>query len=154
MTKKQLIKKALEKKAQFACVTYSKTCKTKVGAPTVTKVTRARNVRIGADYNALKIVQEAKGTCSKEATASLNEGLKGDMKFLVYPYIVENEKSGREYLRINTNKNTKFDTKYFIGKKEATKEDVWDYLYTSEKNHRGELPVVMNIGIDSILELH
>lgn len=154
MTKKEMVKKIMNKKAQFACVTYSKTCKTKKGAPIVTKVTRARNIRIGADYNSIKAVQELKGTTNTEDTANENAGLVGAMKFVAYPYLIENEKNGKEYVRINTNKNSKFDTRYFIAGNEVSKEEVLDYLYASEKNHRGDVPIVMNIGLDSILEIH
>lgn len=59
-----IIEKALSKKGTFATVQYSRPVKVKKNSPMITKVTRARNVRIGAQYDALKAVQLAKGVNS------------------------------------------------------------------------------------------
>lgn len=143
---------ALNKKGQFTNLTYARTCKTLKNAPTIEKVTRAYNVRVGAQYDALKVVQNIKGTDTTEATHAVNNGLNG-MEWVNYPTILKSVKSGKEYLRLETAKNTRFETTYTMNGQTVNKADIEQYLQASEKKS-GEMPIVMNIGLENIIEIH
>ena len=143
---------ALNKKGQFANLTYARACKVKKNAPAIEKTTKAYNVRIGAQYDALKTTQEAKGVTSTEEAHALNNGLNG-MEWVTYPYILKSVKSGKEYLRLETAKNTRFETVYTMNGQTVTKAEIEPYLLASEKGN-GEMPTVMNIGIENITEIH
>lgn len=143
---------ALTKKGQFANLTYARPCKTLKGAPEIMKTTRAYNVRIGAEYDALRSTHEAKGVTTTEEAHAVNQGLRG-FEWVQYPYILKATKSGKEYVRIETAKNTRFETVYTINGVETTKAEIENYLQASEKKS-GEIPTVMNIGLDNITEIH
>lgn len=143
---------ALNKKGQFTNLTYARPCKVLKGAPEIMKTTRAFNVRIGAEYDALKSTHETKGVTTTEEAHALNNGLRG-FEWVVYPYILKATKSGKEYVRIETAKNTRFETVYTINGVETTKAEIENYLQASEKKS-GEIPTVMNIGLDNITEIH
>ena len=146
-----IIEKALAKKGQFASLEYERICKTLKNAPTITKHTKAVNVRIGAEYDSLKTTLENKGVANKEEAHKVNNGLNG-MEYEIYPVILKG-KNGRQYVRIETAKNTKFETEYFMNGTKVNKADIEMYLQSSEKKSGGELPTVMNIGIDTITEI-
>lgn len=143
---------ALNKKGQFANIEYARPCKVKKNAPSIEKMTKAYNVRIGAQYDALKTTHEAKGVTTTEEAHAVNNGLNG-MEWVVYPYILKSVKSGKEYLRLETAKNTRFETVYTMNGKVVTKEEIEPYLLASEKS-KGEIPTVMNIGIENITDIH
>lgn len=144
---------ALSKKGTFATVGYSRPVKTKKGCPVeITKTTVARNVRIGAQYDALKTVQLAKGVSTTAEAHELNTGLKG-FEWVNYPTILKSTRTGDNYVRVETNSNTKFDTVYTVNGREVAKADVEQYFLASEKS-KGEMPVVMNIKMDSISYIH
>lgn len=143
-----IIETALSKKGRFATVQYSRPVAVKKGAPMITKVTRARQVRIGAQYDALKVVQTAKGVNTVEEAHKLNTGLKG-FEWVKYPTILKSLKTGDEYVRIETNSNTSFDTTYIMDGKVVNKADIDKYILAKER-HKGEIPVVMNIKASSI----
>ena len=147
-----IITKALNKKGTFATVQYSRPVKVKKGAPMITKVTKARNVRIGAQYDALKAVQIAKGVSNTAEAHEVNTGLKG-FEWDVYPTVLHSIKTNKQYIRVETNSNTKFDTTYIMDGKVVNKADIEQYMLASEKS-KGEMPVVMNIGVDSITDIH
>lgn len=138
-----IIETALSKKGHFATVQYSRPVAVKKGAPMITKVTRARQVRIGAQYDAMKVVQTAKGVTSTEEAHKLNTGLKG-FEWVKYPTILKSLKSNEEYVRIETNSNTKFDTTYIMNGKVVSKTDIEPYILAKERS-KGEVPPVMNI---------
>lgn len=143
---------ALSKKGTFATLEYSRPVKTVKACPVeITKTTVARNVRIGAQYDAMKSVQIAKGVTNTADAHKLNTGLKG-FEWVNYPTILQNAK-GDKYVRIETNSNTKFESVYRVNGKEVNKADVEQYFLASEKS-KGELPVVMNIKMDSISYIH
>lgn len=150
MTANEIRERIMSKKAQFACVVYQRECKVKKGAPKITKLSRARNVRIGTPYDSIAEVQKAKGVTNKADAAEMNEGLRNGLVMDTYPYTVFNPMTRRYFLRINTNKNTQFDTEYYVDGKLVQKSEIEDYLYASEKNHHGDLPPVMNIAMDQI----
>lgn len=147
-----IIEKALSKKGTFATVQYSRPVKVKKNSPMITKVTRARNVRIGAQYDALKAVQLAKGVNSTQEAHELNTGLKG-FEWDVYPTLLHSIKTNKQYIRVETNSNTLFETTYIMNGKVVNKADIEQYMLASEKS-KGEMPVVFNIGVENITDIH
>jgi uncharacterized alpha/beta hydrolase family protein len=69
-----------------------------------------------------------------------------------YPYIKTSVKTGKQYAVLTLNKNSKFDTVYTLNGKEVPKAEVEQYLLASEKS-KGEMPSVLNIGLDTITEI-
>ena len=147
-----IIEKALSKKGTFATVQYSRPVKVKKNSPMITKVTRARNVRIGAQYDALKAVQVAKGVNSTQEAHELNTGLKG-FEWDVYPTLLHSIKTNKQYIRVETNNNTLFETTYIMNGKVVNKADIEQYMLASEKS-KGDMPVVLNIGVENITDIH
>lgn len=147
-----IIEKALSKKGTFATVQYSRPVKVKKNSPMITKVTRARNVRIGAQYDALKAVQATKGVNSTQEAHELNTGLKG-FEWDVYPTLLHSIKTNKQYIRVETNNNTAFDTTYIMNGKVVNKADIEQYMLASEKS-KGDMPVVFNIGVENITDIH
>lgn len=147
-----IIEKALAKKGTFATVQYSRPVKVKKGSPMITKVTKARNIRIGAQYDALKAVQVAKGVANTQEAHEVNTGLRG-FEWDIYPTVLHSIKTNEQYIRIETNSNSKFDTTYIMDGKVVNKADIEQYMMASEKS-RGEMPVVMNIGVKNITDIH
>ena len=143
---------ALSKKGTFATLEYTRPVKTLKSCPIeITKTTIARNVRIGCEYDSMKVVKEAKGVKTTNEAHKLNTGLNG-FEWVNYPTILQNKK-GDKYVRIETNSNTKFDTTYTVNGREVNKKDIEQYFLASEKS-KGEMPVVMNIKLDSISYIH
>ena len=142
---------ALSKRGTFASVKYTKTCKVLKNSPVITKTTKIFNARIGAEYDALKTTLEKKGVNNKKEAHLVNNGLRG-MSYVVYPTILKSDKTGKEYVRLETNKNTRFETVYMVNGKEVDKSEIECYLQSSEKK-TGEIPTVMNIGLDDITEI-
>lgn len=147
-----IIEKALSKKGTFATVQYSRPVKVKKNSPMITKVTRARNVRIGAQYDALKAVQLAKGVNSTQEAHELNTGLKG-FEWDVYPTLLHSIKTNKQYIRVEINNNTLFETTYIMNGKVVNKADIEQYMLASEKS-KGAMPVVFNIGVENITDIH
>lgn len=147
-----IIEKALSKKGTFATVQYSRPVKVKKNSPMITKVTRARNIRIGAQYDALKAVQLAKGVNNTQEAHELNTGLKG-FEWDIYPTLLHSIKTNKQYIRVETNNNTAFDTTYIMNGKVVNKADIEQYMLASEKS-KGEMPVVFNIGVENITDIH
>ena len=147
-----IIEKALAKKGTFATVQYSRPVKVKKGSPMITKVTKARNIRIGAQYDALKAVQVAKGVANTQEAHEVNTGLRG-FEWDIYPTVLHSIKTNEQYIRIETNSNSKFDTTYIMDGQVVNKADIEQYMMASEKS-RGEMPVVMNIGVKNITDIH
>jgi hypothetical protein len=144
---------ALSKKGTFATLEYSRPVKTVKACPVeITKTTVARNVRIGAQYDAMKSVQLAKGVTNTADAHKLNTGLKG-FEWVNYPTLLQNAK-GDKYVRIETNSNTRFESVYRVNGMEVNKADIEGYLLASEKSHGGELPPVLNIKLDNISYIH
>ena len=141
---------ALAKKGTFATVEYAKEVKTLKGCPvTITKKTIARNVRIGCEYDSLKVVKDARGVKTTAESREKSSGLNG-FTWVNFPTILQNKK-GDKFVRITTNSNTKFDTTYYANGIKVNKEDIEQYLPKSSGNG---LPVVMNINMDNINYIH
>jgi hypothetical protein len=152
MDYKEIIEKAKEIKGQFASVEYTKTCKVKKGSPVVTKTTKASSVRVGCEYDGLKSTLENKGVDTKEEAHLLNNGLRG-MHYVSYPVVLASDKTNKEYIRFSTCKGTKFTSQYFLEGKPVEKKDIECYLLASEKS-KGEMPSVINIGVENITNLN
>lgn len=141
---------ALAKKGTFATVEYAKEVKTLKGCPvTITKKTIARNVRIGCEYDSLKVVKDARGVKTTKESRAKSSGLNG-FEWVNFPTILQNKK-GDKFVRITTNSNTKFDTTYYANGIKVNKEDIEKYL---PKSSSGNMPVVMNINMDNINYIH
>lgn len=146
MTMMELIE---SKRGQFARVSWERKCKTLKSCPyEITKKTVAKNIRIGAQYDNLKRVKE--GRESGELPAE-NQGLRG-MEWVKYPLILKGINNGKEYLRLETAKNSMFETEYYMEGKQIKKQDILNYLQASEKKS-GELPTILNIATDSITSI-
>lgn len=144
---------ALSKKGTFATLEYNRPVKVKKGCPVeITKTTVARNVRIGAEYDSMKVVKEAKGVKTTAEAHKLNTGLKG-FEWVNYPTLLQNAK-GDKYVRIETNSNTRFESTYRVNGREVNKAEIEGYLLSSEKSRGGELPPVLNIKLDNISYIH
>ena len=149
---KNIEKIALNKKGQFTSLEYTKACKVKKGSPEIIKTTKVLNARIGCSYDALKSTQEAKGVNNKAEAEKLNTGLRG-MEWINYPTVLKSIKTDKHYIRLETAKNTKFNTVYRVNGVEVDKAEIEQYLQASEKR-TGEMPTVMNIGVDDINYIH
>ena len=149
---KNIEKIALNKKGQFTSLEYTKACKVKKGSPEIIKTTKVLNARIGCSYDALKSTQEAKGVNNKAEAEKLNTGLRG-FQWINYPTVLKSIKTDKHYIRLETAKNTKFNTTYKVNGVEVDKADIEQYLQSSEKR-TGEMPTVMNIGVDDINYIH
>ena len=146
---KNIIEIALTKKGQFASAEWSRPCKTlKSCNHEIVKRTIANNVRIGANYENLHTTIE--GRASGELPSE-NQGLRG-LEWVNFPVVLKNPKTERQFIRLETAKNSKFITQYFIDGQETTKDEIANYLQASEKSS-GEMPTVMNIGVDTIINL-
>lgn len=146
---KNIIEIALTKKGQFASAEWSRPCKTlKSCNHEIVKRTIASNIRIGANYENLQTTKDgrADGTLPSE-----NQGLRG-LEWVNFPVVLKNPKTDRQFIRLETAKNSKFITQYFIDGQETTIDEIANYLQASEKSS-GEMPTVMNIGIDTIISL-
>jgi hypothetical protein len=141
----------LSKKGTFATVTSTRPCKVRKGSPVVTKTTKYRNVRLGCSYDSLARTKAEKGVTTTAEARALNKGLNGMVyaKESDYPYIKTSVKTGKQYAVLTLNKNSKFDTVYTLNGKEVSKAEVEPYLLASEKS-KGEMPSVLNIGLDTI----
>lgn len=149
---KNIEKIALNKKGQFASLEYTKACKVEKGSPEIIKTTKVLNVKIGCSYDALKSTQEAKGVETRAEAEKLNTGLRG-FQWINYPTILKSIKTDKHYIRLETAKNTKFNTVYRVNGVEVDKAEIEQYLQSSEKRS-GNIPVVMNIGVDDINYIH
>ena len=144
---------ALSKKGTFATMEYARPCKTKKACTMeITKKTVVRNCRIGAQYDALATTKAAKGVTTTAEAHALNTGLKG-MSWVNYPTILKSDKTGAQYVRIELNNNTKFETEFYCDGVVVDKASIEEFLLASEKS-KGEMPTIMNIKLDTINYIH
>lgn len=150
MTSTQILDRILNKKGQFSSLVWRKPCKVyKNVAEVIEKETSANGVQIGAAYDNCKKVIE--GRENGELPAE-NAGLNG-LEWVQYPYITRNPKSNKEYLRITLTNNSHFHSKFFENGVETTKEAIIDKLTATERNHSDNMPLVMNIPLDKIINI-
>ena len=74
------------------------------------------------------------------------------MEWLKYPILLKGTKNGKEYLRLETAKNSKFETEYYLNGALIKKAEILEYLQASEKKS-GEAPTILNIGLESITDI-
>ena len=70
-----------------------------------------------------------------------------------YPLVLKSIKTGKLYLRIETMKNSKFQTEWRRNQAIVTKALIEENLLSSEKSTK-EMPIVMNIAIDDIISIN
>ncbi len=147
MTVAQL-EKMLNKKGKMSSLTWRKNCKTYKGVEDIIeKETKASSVQIGAAYDNCKrvISGRADGTLPEQ-----NVGLNG-LEWVSYPYILKNPKTDKEYVRITLTANSKFNSTFFENGVEVQKSEIIDKLTSAEKRS-GDMPLVMNIPLENIIE--
>ena len=104
-TRNEIVAKALSKKGNFSSYTTLKTCKTLKGFDgKIEKLTRARNIMIGAAYDNRQAVIEARANGD---LPSENQGLKGK-EWIQYPILLKSLANGKELIRVNVLNNSKF----------------------------------------------
>ena len=137
------------KAGKFQTIKYQRTCKVLKSCPyEIKKVTVASSVRVGCQYDNLGSVKQKRmdGELPGE-----NIGLRG-MKWVEYPFLLESEKTGEQYLRIELCKGSKFTSQYYIGDKAVSKEEIIGYLAASEKKS-GDMPDIINVNVKSLIEV-
>ena len=115
----------------------------------ITKTVVATNIMLNAQYENLKRTKEGRlnGTLPEQ-----NTGLVG-FEWDHYPLELKSIKTGKLYLRIETMKNSKFQTEWRRNQAIVTKALIEENLLSSEKSNR-EMPIVMNIAIDDIISIN
>ena len=102
-------------------------------------------VRFGIEYDNMKAIQEKRenGELPQD-----NQGLNG-LEWTLYPYLLKNPKTNKEYIRVNTTGN-KIKTRYFLNGEEITKEVAEQYC-TANNFSKGNPVEVFNIGVENII---
>ena len=115
----------------------------------ITKTVIATNIMLNAQYENLKRTKEGRldGTLPEQ-----NIGLVG-FEWVHYPLVLKSIKTGKLYLRIETMKNSKFQTEWRRNQAIVTKALIEENLLSSEKSTK-EMPIVMNIAIDDIISIN
>lgn len=148
--KKEILDKLLNKHATFTSLVYERECKTKKSCESqIVKHTEVHSIRVGADYENLSSTKEGRAYGSLPET---NVGLNG-LEWKKFPYLLVNPKTGREFIRIELTKKTKFKSQFIENGLEVNKCDIEEMLLASEKRKGGNMPSVMNIPLDSIKEV-
>lgn len=102
-------------------------------------------VRFGVEYDNMKSVQQ------KRESGELpqdNQGLNG-LEWILYPYLLKNPKTKKEYIRVNTTGN-RIRTRYFLNGKEISREVAEQYC-TASNFSNGNPIEVFNVGIENII---
>lgn len=109
----------------------------------ITKVSEGV-VRFGVEYDNMKSVQQKRenGELPQD-----NQGLNG-LEWVLYPYLLKNPKTNKEYIRVNTTGN-KIKTRYFLNGEEISREVAEEYC-TASNFSKGQAVEVFNIGIENI----
>ena len=151
-TRNEIVSKALSKRGNFSSYTTIRTCKTlKSFDGKIEKLTRARNIMIGAAYDNRQAVIEARANGD---LPSENQGLKGK-EWVQYPILLKSIYNGKELIRINVLSNSKFETQYLLNGEPIEYEKIEQYLYSSEKKSPNNEPLtVFDIAVDNVLELN
>ena len=151
-TRNEIVSKALSKKGNFSSYTTIRTCKTLKGFDgKIEKLTRAKNIMIGAAYDNRQVVIEARANGD---LPSENQGLKGK-EWVQYPILLKSIYNGKELIRINVLSNSKFETQYLLNGEPIEYEKIEQYLYSSEKKNSNNEPLtVFDIAVDNVLELN
>ena len=151
-TRNEIVSKALSKKGNFSSYTTLRSCKTLKGFDgTIEKLTKAKNIMIGAAYDNRQAVIEAR---TNGELPSENQGLKGK-EWIQYPILLKSLYNGKELIRVNVLNNSKFESQYLLNGKPIEYKKIEQYLYSSEKKKPSdETRVVFDITVDNIIELN
>ena len=151
-TRNEIVAKALSKKGNFSSYTTLKTCKTLKGFDgKIEKLTRARNIMIGAAYDNRQAVIEARANGD---LPSENQGLKGK-EWIQYPILLKSLANGKELIRVNVLNNSKFESQYLLNGEPIEYEKIEQYLQASDKKKSSDKPlVVFDITVDNVIELN
>lgn len=130
-----IIKKALEKKGQFASLSWESPAKVKKPYCNegIMKKVYAHTVKIGVAYNNLKSTKEGRLNGS---LPEVNAGLNG-LKWVKYPVLLENPKTGEQFISIKLNKKSKFKSEYTA--------EVTDKLLSSGKSKTPATTINVNV---------
>ena len=151
-TRNEILAKALSKKGNFSSYATLKPCKTLKGFEgKIEKLTRARNIMIGAAYDNRQAVIEAR---ANGELPSENQGLNGK-EWIKYPILLKSLVNGKELLRVNVLSNSKFESQYLLNGQPIEYEKIEQYLYASDKKKSSDKPlVVFDIAVDNVIELN
>jgi hypothetical protein len=151
-TRNEIVAKALSKKGNFSSYVTLKTCKTLKGFDgKIEKLTRARNIMIGAAYDNRQAVIEARANGD---LPSENQGLKGK-EWIQYPILLKSLANGKELIRVNVLNNSKFESQWLLNGEPIEYEKIEQYLYSGEKRKPSNEPrIVFDIAVDNVIELN
>lgn len=132
----------------YIAIQYARKCKTKKGVPDITKITRTV-ARVGINYENINAVKEMR--VGENSVHIQSHELNG-LVWKQFPYLLENPQTGKIYFRLIATNSQYCQTKteYLINGIQQKKEDIENFLYSSEKNS-GNKPLVYNINIDDIV---
>lgn len=116
----------------------------------ITKTVKATNIMLNASYDNLKRTKEGR---EEGILPAENTGLNG-FEWVHYPLVLRSIKTGKLYLRIETMKNSKFSTEWRRNQAIVAKALIEQDLLSSEKRSDSEMPIVMNVAIESITALN
>ena len=152
LSRNEIVSKALSKKGNFSSYTTLKTCKTlKSFEGKIEKLTRAKNIMIGAAYDNRQAVIEAR---ANGELPSENQGLNG-REWVQYPILLRSLVNGKELIRVNVLNNSKFESQYFLNGQPIEYEQIEQYLQSSERKRPSDKPLtVFDITVDNIIELN
>ena len=152
LSRNEIVSKALAKKGNFSSYVTVRPLKTlKSFDGKIEKLTRAKNIMIGAAYDNRQVVIEAR---ANGELPSENQGLNGK-EWVQYPILLKSLYNGKELIRVNVLNNSKFESQYFLNGQPIEYEQIEQYLYSSEKkNSNNEPRVVFDIAVDNIIELN
>ena len=115
----------------------------------ITKTVIATNIMLKSSYDNLKRVRHGRedGSLPEE-----NAGIPG-FEWVAYPLVLRSVKSGKLYLRMETMSNSRFQTEWRRNKAIVTKAAIEADLLSSEKRDSEELPIVLNVAIENIIDI-
>jgi hypothetical protein len=138
------------RKGQFSRAAWCRQCGVRKGAPEVKKMT-ITTVRAGIDYNALSAVEAMRA--SGELPAEPQPLPWGD--WLDFPFTIQHK--DKIYLRLYPSANANTETKFFMGDKESSYEEVEEFLLAKEKRKNDDNPVdklCFTVKLDDVIELY
>ena len=152
LSRNEIVAKALSKKGNFSSYATLKTCKTLKGFDgKIEKLTRAKNIMIGAAYDNRQAVIEARANGD---LPSENQGLKGK-EWIQYPILLKSLANGKELIRVNVLNNSKFESQWLLNGEPIEYEKIEQYLYSGEKKKpSSEQRIVFDIAVDNVVELN
>lgn len=140
----------LTKKGQFVSLHTKRPMKVRKGVVDNLEKDSTFVVRIGVDYDNIKAVQEKR---ESGELPEQNAGLKPNFKWVHFPVLLQNEKSGEFYIRCSKGANTAPKTKYFKNGIEVKKDDIQALCLAVEFPKTERNNDVFDIKVSNIIEL-